>query len=315
MVSDAATTADRGAQTGTIHDPIPLLLLQFQAHWSASGDFTEQTLARESETVARFVRRLAAQGVTDIGEVTAEHCRGFLTAPTIDGRSPELTTQHARRTALRMMFRTIRELGRDVGDPTLDLYLPPRTATTARPLTDEEVTLCRASTRLGQAGTSSLQRAVAWALGEATAVSSEISAIRAGDVDDPTAPQWVRLPGTRRHDPRLGQLTGWGSVIVARQLRILRERHCGPATLLTYRGAGTPGQASAQAAVCNALGSVLTLAGLAEEPDLRPGSLRNWAGRALYDAGLPIEQVARRMGTRSLDTVVTDLAITWRTPP
>ena len=36
---------------------------------------------------------------------------------------------------------------------------------------------------------------------------------------------------------------------------------------------------------------------------MRPASLRNWAGRRLYDAGMPIEQVARRMGSRSLDSV------------
>ena len=314
MASKATTTANQAVEKDTLHAPIPLGLWQFQGQWVASGDFTEQTLARATETVTRFLRRVTAQGVISVEGITAEHCRGFLTAPTVDGRSPELTTQHARRTALRMMFRTLREMGADVGDPTLDLHLPPRTGTAARPLTDEEVTLCRASTRLGEAGTSSLQRAVAWALGEATAVSSEISAVRAADVDDPVVPHWVRLPGTRRHDPRLGELTNWGSVIVGRQLRILHDRRCSPTTLLTYRGAGTPGQATAQAAVCNALGNVLSLAGLATEPDVRPASLRNWAGRRLYDAGLPIEQVARRMGARSLDTVATDLAITWRTP-
>ena len=106
----------------------------------------------------------------------------------------------------------------------------------------------------------------------------------------------MRLPGTRRHDPRLGELSDWGSVIVARQLELLAERRATPATLLTYRGQGVPGEHGAQSAVCNAVGGVLTLAGLADEPDVRPASLRNWAGRRLYDAGMPIEQVARRMG-------------------
>jgi len=293
--------------------PLADVMASVEARWSASGDFTEQTLTRCGETISRFARRLAAQGVTEVANVTAEHCRGFVIAPTLDGRPPELTTQHARRTALRMMFRTLREMGVDVGDPTLDLQLPARTATAARPLTDAEVTLCRASTRLGEAGAASLQRAVAWALGEATAVTSEISAVRVGDVDDPDAPRWVRLPGTRRHDPRLGELTGWGAAILSRQLRVLHDRRGTPATLLTYRGAGTPGQATAQAAACNAVGAVLALAGLAQEADVRPASLRNWAGRRLYDAGMPIEQVARRMGARSLDTVATDLALDWRT--
>ena len=314
MVSDAATTVFRAAGAGTVYANFSDLFMAVQGRWSASRDFSEQTLARCGETISRFLRRLTAQGVTAVEDITVEHCRGFVSAPTLEGRPPELTTQHARRTALRMMFRTLREMGVDVGDPTLDLHLPARTATAARPLTDAEVTLCRASARLGEAGATSLQRAVAWALGEATAVTSEISAVRVGDVDDPQAPRWVRLPGTRRHDPRLGELTGWGTVILGRQLRVLHDRRCTPATLLTYRGAGTPGQATAQAAVCNAVGAVLALAGLADEADVRPASLRNWAGRRLYDAGMPIEQVARRMGARSLDTVATDLALDWRTP-
>jgi integrase/recombinase XerC len=95
-------------------------------------------------------------------------------------------------------------------------------------LSDVEVTLCRASSRLGEAGGRSLHRAVCWALGETTAVTSEISAIRVGDVDNRQSPRWVRLPGTRRHDPRLGELGGWGSPIVARQLELLTQRRCTP---------------------------------------------------------------------------------------
>lgn len=282
--------------------------------WAASGEFTEQTLARCGETVTRFARRVEAQGVTRPAEITLEHCRGFVEATTTKGQAPELTTRHARRTALRMLFRTLRELGHPVADPTVDLHLPPRSATTARPLTDPEVTLCRASTRLGEAGSVTLQRAVCWALAEATAVTSEITAVRLGDLDDPHQPRWVRLSGTRRHDSRLGELTTWGATIVARQAALLHERRSTPATLLSYRGSGTPGEAVAQASACNAVGAVLTLAGLTEERDVRPASVRNWAGRRLYEAGMPLEQVARRLGSRSLDSAAADIALTWREP-
>ncbi|MGH1561451.1 hypothetical protein [Mumia sp. DW29H23] len=308
MDDNDSTTTTTSATTGRGVDD---LVDQAVTAWSTGDDFTAQTLDRCGETVRRFARRLSAQHVTSAAAITLEHCRGFVDAPTTKGVPPELTTRHARRTALRMLFRTWRDLGHDVGDPTLDLHLPARTATAARPLTDPEITLCRASARLGGAGGASLQRAVCWALGEATAVSSEISAIRVGDVDDRQAPRWIRLPGTRRHNPRLGELTGWGTIIVARQLDLLDQRHSTPATLLTYRGQGVPGEAVAQAAVCNALGAVLTLAGLAAERDVRPASVRNWAGRQLYDHGMPIERVARRLGARSLDTIATDIGLDW----
>jgi integrase/recombinase XerC len=210
-----------------------------------------------------------------------------------------------------MAFRALRELGEDVGDPTLDLPLPPRSSRAARPLTDDEVALCRASTRLG-GGSGTLLRAVAWALAEATAVTSEIPVVCGHGLDDPSAPRWVRLPGTRRHDPRLGELSEWGSVVVARQLRMQADMGELPSAPLAYRGRAQPGQAGSQAAVCNAVAAVLDLAGLADQPDVRPGSVRNWAGRRLFDDGLPLQQVARRMGCRSLDTCAEDIGLEWR---
>lgn len=285
------------------------------AQWRGSGDFTEQTLLRCEETLMRFQSRLDAQGVHRLVDAGPRHCSGFVHAPTRHGRPPELATQHARRTALRMAFRALRELGEQVGDPTLDLALPPRSSRAARPLTDDEIALCRASTRMGVAGSGSLQRAVAWALAEATAVTSEIAAVRGSDVDDPRAPRWVSLPGTRRHDPRLGELSEWGATMLARVIRQHSAQGIPMSAPLAYSGRAEPGGATSQAAACNAVSAVLDLAGLAGENDVRPGSVRNWAGRRLYDAGLPLERVARRLGARSLDTCAEDIALLWRDAP
>lgn len=280
--------------------------------WQTEGEFSEQTLMRTTETVNRFAARLAATRVHRAEDITTGDCAAFIDAMTKHGTFPELTTRHARRVAIRMLFRTWRDLQYDVGDPTLDLELPPRTGRAARPLTDAEVVLCRAATRLGMAGSASLQRAVVWALAEATAITSEISAVRICDVDDVTDPRWVQLPGTRRADARLGELSDWGAAIVRRHLEHLTAQRAKATTLLTYRGKGTPGQATAQAAVSNVVAAVLDSAGLADQPDVRPGSVRNWAGRRLYDQGMPLERVARRMGTRTLDTCAEDIALEWR---
>ena len=45
---------------------------------------------------------------------------------------------------------------------------------------------------------------------------------------------------------------------------------------------------------------------------MRPASLRNWAGRTAYDAGTPIEDVARLLGLRTLDAAAEDIALNWR---
>ncbi|WGL52146.1 hypothetical protein P5P86_19610 [Nocardioides sp. BP30] len=280
--------------------------------WQAEGEFSDQTLVRTTETVRRFANRLAVTKVRRAEDITAADCVAFIDAVTKHGTPPELTTRHARRVAVRMLFRTWRDIGYAVGDPTLDLDLPPRTGRAARPLTGPEVTLCRAATRLGQAGGTSLQRAVCWALAEATAITSEISAIRVCDIDNPADPRWVELPGTRRTDPRVGELSDWGAVMVKRQLELLSAGGASATTLLTYRGKGTPGQATAQASISNAIAAVLDSAGLADQSDVRPGSVRNWAGRRLFDQGMPLERVARRMGARTLDTCAEDIALDWR---
>ena len=281
------------------------------ARWAVDGAHSEQTLARMTETARRFAARLQAVGASSFAEVTPLQARGFVTAVTGSGTAPEVATQHARRTAVRTLYRTLRTLGQAFGDPTLDVTLPARGLLTARPLTDDEVTLCRASAQLTN-GPWASARAVAWALGEATAVSSEITILTVADLDDPHRPRRVRLPGTRRHDPRTGTLTAWGARMVASRAEHLLGTGAGRGALLAYGGAAPPGGAKAQASICNALRDVLNAAGLSAEPDVRPSSLRHWVGRTTYDNGTPIQDVARLLGHRSLDAAAEDIALTWR---
>ena len=222
----------------------------------------------------------------------------------------------ARRVALRMLFRALRETGVPVHDPTLDLALPPTNVTGSAPVDRR-----RGHPGPGRHPARSLRAALRcsapwlgrWPRPPPSPARSP--QIRIRDLDDPDQPRWVHLPGTRRTDPRLAELTDWGATIVARQTRLLRDRRLPSSTLLTYRGAGEPGQHVAQAAVCNAIAAVLASAGLSDEPDVRPASVRNWAGRRLYDGGMPIEDVARRLGARRLDGAAEDIALEWRVTP
>jgi site-specific recombinase XerD len=279
-------------------------------HWRATSTHTDGSFARLVETTGSFTRRLAAQGVTTFRDVAPRQAQGFVAARTRHGAAPELATRHARRTALRTLFRTLRELGLHTSDPTLDLVLPPRGLLVARPLTDDEVGLCRAAAQMG-AGARSQMRAVAWALGEASALSSEITMVRLRDLDLTNTPTAVRLPGTRDLDPRVGGLSKWGRLVLRRRAATLLADGASLDTLLCYGGAAPPGGAKAQASACNALRHVLAAAGLATEPDVRPASLRHWAGRRLYDAGAPIERVALALGHRSLDITAAHIGLNW----
>lgn len=302
--------ADSGGHDLDVADALELV----RAAWEVNDAFSPQTRLRSLETVARFTTRASVQGARTVRDLTPAVCASFVHAYGQSGRPPELATQHARRTIVRTYFRTLRDLGLASGDPTLDLALPPRTTVAARPLTDDEVIACRYAVRLGRAGATSLQRAVCWALAEATAITSEITQVRIADLDDEDEPRWVRLMGSKRAEPRLGQLTDWGSRIVRRQVEVLLDGGAATTALLTYRGRAVPGQHVAQASAANAIADTLRSAGLGDEADVRPASVRNWAGRRLYVHGMPVEQVALRLGARSLDAVAADIALIWRAP-
>ena len=251
-------------------------------------------------------------------QVTPELVAGFVRATLPEGESPSASTMRARRAAVRVLFAQLRAQGLQVGDPTLDLAVPGRRRRGARPLSDEEIVLGRMTAQL-RSSSGGGYASVGWALAEAGAVSSEIARVRVADLDDPDRPGLVRLPGTRRLDGRAAELTGWGSEVLAARARALRS--CGRGQgLLAYQGAAPPGAAVSQSAICTSMRAVLLTAGLLEVAgeapgDVRPVSVRHWAGRRRYDAGMPLEAVARWLGMRSLDAAAYDLAIDWREAP
>lgn len=280
--------------------------------WRADAVLAPQSGARLEEIGGRFVARLARSGRYHWDEVTTLDCAAFVTARTRSGTAPSAATQHLRRSTVRTIFRTLRQDGAVAGDPTIDLALPPRKRQTYRPLTDDEVMLCRATSRLGESGPASLRRAVAWALGEATAATSEIGGVTLADLDDPAGPTTVRLPRSRRYAARLGHLTPWGARVIGRHTAVLLAAGGDGSTLLAYGGGGSRGQYLAQASVCTQITKVMELAGLRDDPAVRARSLRGWAGQGLHRAGMSLEQVAVRLGCNSLDAAAAEIGLRWK---
>lgn len=280
--------------------------------WRTDAVLAPQSGARLEEIGGRFVTRLERSGRYHWEEVNAQDCASFVTARTRSGTAPSAATQHLRRSTVRTIFRTLRQHGAVAGDPTIDLALPPRKRQTYRPLTDDEVMLCRATSRLGESGPASLHRAVAWALGEATAATSEIGGVTLADLDDPANPTTLLLPRSHRYAARRGHLTPWGTRVVGRHANALLTNGADGSTLLAYAGQGPAGRYLAQASVCTQITKVMGLAGLGDDPAVRARSLRGWAGHTLYRAGMPLEQVAGRLGCNSLDAAAAKIGLQWK---
>lgn len=259
---------------------------------------------RTSAILNRFGRFAAdGCGLVDLAEVTPGVARSFVTAPTEAGQPPSTSTMHWRRTALRLLFRAARHQGLSDGDPTLDIELPPRSSLGTRPLTDDEITLCRSVAQWSLAGS---RRAAVWALAEATCRSSELPNVSGDDIDLDLGRVWIA--GGKATEPRQGQLTDWGLV----QVRARVEELEASSLPLVYSGRSPAG--AGQVSGASALVDVLTRAGLHQEPDVRPGSVAAWAGRRVLDETGRIECAARALGVRSLDRAATIVGWDWRDP-
>ena len=280
----------------------PSLLLGEVLRRLNGARFTDQTVQRMAEIMTRFVTYLEkGHAIDSIGDVAEEHAEGFIfaTMGIRDRWRPTPATMHLRRSALRLYFRIARELGLSIGDPTLDVKLPARSCLSARPLTDDEITLGRSFSLNTLNAT---RRPAAWALAEATARTSEIPHVRMRDVDAATSRVWIS--GSTKLEPRWGQLSNWGLQQVLRRMEGLKQDD-----YLVYEGNGS--EQSRQASSCIAISQTLVDCGLDREQDVRPGSVAAWAGNKIFEETGSIDEVARRLGVRSLDRAAGVIGWDW----
>lgn len=274
---------------------------------------TDLRLRWASEAQVRRIVRLAERfesfcregfDVSDLGAVDPAIVQSFVGAADPDGRPAGASLQRARRSAVRLLFRSARRIGAAVEDPTVDVGLPPLTSLRARPLTDDEVLECRAASAWSLV---SARRSLTWALAEATCRSGEVPNVRVGDID--TDRGLVTIRGGGRGAPRTGRLTEWGRNLLGEHLPEAAD----PDVPLVYSGetARLGGLVSANAAISQ----VLQRAGLGDEPDVRPSSVVAWAGVKVLDRTGRIECVAEALGLKSLDSAASFIGWDWKTDP
>ena len=272
---------------------------EVRARMRAAQGTTPQTSQRLDEIAERFETFLARAFAIDcLSEVTLAHVEQFVHAKGSTG-DPSIATKHIRRTALRFLFRIARTEFDHEGDPALELVLPPRSVLTTRPLIDDEVALGR-SYSLHTFNVT--RQPAAWALAEATAITTELASITVDDLDLANSRVW--LHGSRKRADRWGGLSEWACAQLERRASALREtRH------LIYQGNGS--EISAQVSCCNPLKESLIRAGLYAEPDVRPASVAAWAGQRILAETNSIEEVTRRLGMGSLDAAAAFIGYDW----
>jgi site-specific recombinase XerC len=244
------------------------------------------------------------QGVRDIHDVGFSHAWAFVHSTRTDGSDPTPAWMHVRRGAIRIWFKEGRRLGLVTADPTLDMQLPPRSSLKTRPLTDDEVALCR---MCALESLTDLRRALSWALSEATARTSELHRVAVKDVDLDSGR--VFLCGSPQVLARWAPLTDWAAGQIERRLR---AKHLGlkPDDRLVIWRAKTPKEPRAAASM--AVIETLRAAGIHDEPDVRPRSITAWAGDHALRQGATIDEVARMLGCKRLDQTAEIIGFDWQ---
>lgn len=243
-----------------------------------------------------------AFGVKEIHDVSPEIAEAFIWAVDANGQRPIDVAAQLRRTSLRLLFRIARQTDPSVGDPTLDLAMPARPSRVTRPLTDDEVTLCRGASIWSLDDS---RRSAAWALAESTCRTGELPYIRVGDLD--LDRRRVRLHGGRRQFARWGELSEWG----IEHIRIRASADGADAsTPLLY--AGNDPREAGRISTSTALLEVLRRAGLADDPSVRPQSITGWAGIQILKRTGRIDRVAASLGLKSLDRAASMIDWSWQ---
>lgn len=264
-------------------------------------DSTRSAATREVKRteISRFWRYLGHCGVDAIHDITPEIADEFIQGAAKSGTSwgaPAGSTQRNRRAAVRCIFKALRGVGFDISDPTLDLEITEDRSRQARLVTDATMGRLQAAAPHELVAS---RRAVVLALAQAGAANTEIIRIRTADVN--LADGTVALPGGTRLDPRTNRLTNWGRHVLT---EVLAAGHDADALLISV------GASSAASTVSNTMSDLCRAAGI--RPKVTVESVRAWRARRLFDHSHSIEDVARFLGTRSLDVACDVVDYRWR---
>lgn len=255
-----------------------------------------ETFARIWHGFARFAQ-LACE-VSTVADVDAAVVERFLAAPTPGHRSPSAATRQLRRSALRFLFRMLRDAGLARHDPTLDVTVPVKEARSVRPLTTAEVERCRLAAPNTLLAT---REPAAWALLETGGSSAELGNVRFCDLDLSAGSVVLGFATDRE---RIAPLSPWAVGQLCR--RIAPE----DSTSWVLVGAPSSDHNGRRTRASELARNVMRRAGVTG-PNVSARSVTAWAGWQVLDETGRIEDVARRLGMASLDNTAALLGYRW----
>jgi len=272
------------------------------------GDLSEQTFQRYRALAEQFINFSQAAGTTHLEEALSVY-EEWLCAWGRDrsGRlsTPAISVRHLRSCAVRALYATAKTFGGTKSMPRYEGRDGSDTTKQGRPLNECEADLCRSvawtylDTRL----------AAAVALGFCGAGTADIGNMtsRHVDLDDGS----LILPGGRQIEQRRVAIAGeWEYQVLEHRSKMLQD--LGDPIDMGFVVKRTGSDASRQAGAAIALSKILSVAGYKNDKGLKPGSFQNWAGVSVYDQTADITEVAKLLGSKSLDSAARAIDLDWR---
>ncbi len=271
------------------------------------GDLSEQTFQRYRALAEQFINFSQAQGANNLEEALSVY-EEWLCAWGRDrsGRlcTPAISVRHLRSCAVRALYSTAQTFGGTKSMPRYEGRDGSDLRKRGRPLNECEAELCRSvawtylDTRL----------AAAVALGFCGAGTADIGnmTLRHIDLDDGS----LILPGSRQIEQRRVAIAGeWEYQVLKHRYKMLQD--LGDPADMGFVVKRNGSAASRQAGAAIALSKILQVAGYAKDKGLKPGSFQSWAGVSVFDQTADVVEVAKLLGSKSLDTAARTIDLDW----
>jgi len=272
-------------------------------HGDATGMFENREGSRYKGLWRHFA--MVMRTVSDrpcVCDVTEEAVLTFVESWTTKLQPAGIATKRLRLSALRALFRALRELHIASTDPSVDIVLPIRTTDQYRPFTTDEIELCRWN---ALATTARTRRPVVWATMEAGASTSEVGVVLVRHFD--RASRELYLPGSPKTVPRTVPVNDWSYRQLCRRADLFPDDPDRPLAV------PAPGDHDkARNSVTAVLRAVIRRSGFGPDPHVGPTSITSWLARTVLEETGQIEVVARRLGMRSLDRAARAAHWDWR---
>ncbi len=291
--------------TRVINDDFPTHLDAFKSlviEYILNTPDGEISTRREAVShIKRFVKWCQINDIDDITMVKREEVEAFVNWPTMMGgraRTPGSSTKRNRLSGLRRAFKSLRQMGYQMPDPTIDVVALLDRTLDANVCGDRDIEKLREGAPVGLFDSCN---AALLALAEAGATNGEIKEIRASDVN--LEDRVVRLPGNARVDERINELSDWG-------VMVLRERfaHINGDDFVVVNSNGS----QASEASVSQMFRLIASYGNVGRNGFNINSVRAWRARAICTESGRIQDAALFLGNRSLDASVALMGLEWR---